>query len=113
MLQFYTKIIDEYVRFVNSTMKVFLPNEVTDPEPFQLVTAYQVYRYSRFCRKYKSEKCRYHFGKFFTENTIVATPFSSDLSDEMENSILSERERILSKVEEYIDKNLDQKSEIF
>ena len=33
----------------------------------------------------------------------------SDLSDEMKNSIVSERERILSKVKEYIDKDLDPK----
>ena len=33
----------------------------------------------------------------------------SDLSDKMKNSILSERKRILSKVKEYIDKNLDHK----
>ena len=34
---------------------------------------------------------------------------SRDLSDEMKNSILSAREKILSKVKEYIDKNLDPK----
>ena len=33
----------------------------------------------------------------------------SDLSDEMKNSIVSERERILSKVKECIDKDLDPK----
>ena len=33
----------------------------------------------------------------------------SDLSDEMKNSIVSERERILSKVKEYIDHDLDPK----
>ena len=90
-------------------MKAFVPNEITDPEIFQLVTTYQVHSHSRSCRKYKSGKFRYHFGKFFTENTIVATPLPSDLSDEMKNSILSERERILLKVKEYIDKNLDPK----
>ena len=79
-------------------MKVILPNELKDPEPFQLVTTYQVHSHSRSCRKYKSRKCRYHFRKIFTENTIIATPLPSDLSDEMKNSILSERERILSKM---------------
>ena len=90
-------------------MKAILPNEVKDPETFQLVTTYQVHSHSRSCRKYKTEKYRYHFGKFFTENTIIATPLPSDLSDEMKNSIVSERERILSKVKEYIDKDLDPK----
>ena len=45
----------------------------------------------------------------FSQKTIVATLLPSDLSDEMKNSILSEREKILSKVKEYIDKNLDPK----
>ena len=90
-------------------MKAILPNEVKDPETFQLVTTYQVHSHSRSCRKYKTGKYRYHFGKFFTENTIIATPLPSDLSDEMKNSIVSERERILSKVKEYIDKDLDPK----
>ena len=100
---------DEYVRFVDSIVKAFVPNEVTDPELFQLVTTYQVPSHSSSCCKYKSAKCRYHFGKFFTENTIVAPPLPSDISDEIKNSILSERERILLKVKEYIDKNLDPK----
>ena len=90
-------------------MKAILPNEVKDPKTFQLVTTYQVHSHSRSCRKYKTGKYRYHFGKFFTENTIFATPLPSDLSDEMKNSIVSERERILSKVKEYIDKDLDPK----
>ena len=101
--------IDEYVRFVDSVVKAIVPNEVKDPELSQLVTTYQVHSHSKSCRKYKSRKCRYHFGKFFTEKTIVATPLPSDLSDEMKKSILTERERILSKVKEYIDKNLDPK----
>ena len=37
-------------------------------------------------------------------------PLPSDLSHEMKSDILSEREKILSKVKEYIDKNLDQKN---
>ena len=101
--------IDEYVRFVDSIVKAIVPNEVKDPEIFQLVTTYQVHSHSRSCRKYKKGKSRYHFGKLFTENIIVASSLPSDLSDEMKNSILSEREKMLSKVKEYIDKNLDPK----
>ena len=67
--------------------------------------------HSRSCHKYKSGNCRYHFGNFFTEITNVATPLPSDLSQEMKNSILSEHERILSKVKVYIDKNLDPKKQ--
>ena len=34
---------DEYVRFVHSIVKAFVPNEDTEPELFQLVTTYQVH----------------------------------------------------------------------
>ena len=44
----------------------------------------------------------------FLQKTQLLLP-SSDLSDEMRNSFLIERERILSKVKEYIDKILDPK----
>ena len=44
----------------------------------------------------------------FLQKTLLLLP-SSDLSDEMRNSFLIERERILSKVKEYIDKILDPK----
>ena len=50
--------IDEYVRFVESIVKAFVPNEVTEPELFQLVATYQVHSHSSSCRKYKSGKCR-------------------------------------------------------
>ena len=67
--------INEYVRFADSIVKTFAPNEVTDPERFQLVTTYQVHSHSRFCPKYKKGKCRYHFGKF-SQKTQLLLPHS-------------------------------------
>ena len=49
----------------------------------------------------------------FSQKTQMLLPLPSDLSNKMENSILSERERILSKVKEYINKNLEPENEIF
>ena len=94
-------------------MKPFVPNKFADPKISQLVTTYQRYSHSRSFPNYKSGKFRWHFGKIFTESTIVSTLLPTDLSDEMKKSIISERERILSKVKKYIDKNLFQKYEIF
>ena len=50
--------IDEYVRFVESIVKAFVPNEVTESELFQLVATCQVHSHSRSCCKYKSGTCR-------------------------------------------------------
>ena len=49
----------------------------------------------------------------FSQKTQMLLPLPSDLSNKMENSVLSERERILSKVKEYINKNLEPENEIF
>ena len=46
----------------------------------------------------------------FLQKTQLLLP-SSDLSDEMRNSFLIERERILSKLKEYIDKILEPKKQ--
>ena len=44
---------------------------------------------------------------FFTDRTIIALPLLEDLPEDLKNSILNERERILKTVKQYIDSNLD------
>ena len=95
--------------FIDSIVKAYVPNQSEDPELFNLVTTYQLHSHSKSCRKYKNEKCSYHFGKFFTEQTIIALPLPEDLPENQRNAILNERERILSIVKQYIDSNLDPK----
>ena len=46
MLQLQKYNIDEYVIFVDSIVKAFVPSEVIEPVLFQLVTAYQADSYS-------------------------------------------------------------------
>ena len=58
--------VDEYRQFIKSIVKAFVPDVNENPEFFQFVTTYQVHFHSKSCRKYKNEKCRYQFGKFFT-----------------------------------------------
>ena len=72
-----------------------------------MVRTYEVNSHSTSCQKYKNEKCRYHFGKFLTERTIISLPSPSDLPEAEKNNILNEREYILSTVKQYIDNNLD------
>ena len=44
---------------------------------------------------------------FFTDRTIIALPLQEDLPEDLKNSILNERERILKTVKQYRDSNLD------
>ena len=83
-----------------------MPNPIENSELFYLVRTYQVHSHSKSCRKFKNERCRYHFGKFFTDHTIIGLPLLEDLPEDVRNSILNERERILTKVKQYIDSNL-------
>ena len=94
--------VDEYRQFTDSIVKAFVPDINVKPELFHLVTTYQVYSHSKSCRKYKNEKCRYHFGKSFTESTIITLSLQSDLPEAEKDNILNEREHILSTVENNI-----------
>lgn len=65
---------EEYITFVDGIIKCELPNKETNPDLYKLVSTYQTHSHSKSCRKYKKKKCRYSFGKFFTDHTIVAEP---------------------------------------
>ena len=98
--------IGECVAFIDSIVKSYVPDPIKNPDLFKLVTTYQVHPYSKSCREYK---CRYHFGKFFTDHTIISMPLDSNLPENVRNNILHERDRILENVKEYIDSNLNPK----
>ena len=46
---------------------------------FELVKTYQMHRRSKTCRKYRNEKRRFCFGKFFTNKTIISQPLADSV----------------------------------
>ena len=72
-----------------------------------MVRTYQIHSHSKSCRRYKNIDCRYSFGRFFTDRTIIADPLPDDMSGDEKESILQKRYAILNVVKEYIDTNLD------
>ena len=99
--------VDEYVSFVDKIVHPILPSKNTDPELHELENLYQLYRYSQTCRKYKNKLYRFHFGKSFSKQTIVAKPLPSDLTKNVKNLVLTKQEEILSKFKDYINVNLN------
>ena len=43
---------------------------------------FQFHRHSKTFRKYQNDKCRFNFGKFFTDRKIVAEPLPEDMPKE-------------------------------
>ncbi|XP_066925712.1 uncharacterized protein [Clytia hemisphaerica] len=98
---------DEYIMFIDKIIKVYLPSVEEDPELFNLVKTYQLHRHSKTCRKYKNTPCRFYFGKFFSEKTIVSEPLPQELPHEEREAILALRKEVLTKVRTYINENLN------
>ena len=54
--------------WADSVIRSDLPDPNNEPSLFELIKTYQIHRHSKICRKYRNEKCRFCFGKFFTSN---------------------------------------------
>ena len=101
---------DEYVAFIDNIIKCELPNPQERPQLFEIVRTYQKHSHSKSCRKYKNMECRYSFGKYFTDHTIIAHPLADKLSVEQKVSILQQRKIVLSTFKKYIDIHLKPKT---
>ena len=98
---------EEYIKFIDKLIRTDLPDPNEEPGLHKLVSDFQIHSHSNSCRKYKNIPCRFHFGRFFTNQIIVAEPLSENLSEMTRNRILKSRSKVLKKVKEYIDDNLD------
>ncbi len=94
---------DAYIDYIDQHLQAYLPDKETDPQLYDLVKTYQIHNHSKTCRKYKNVACRFNFGQFFTDKTIVAEPLAENMDDEIKSNILARRQEILSKVKRKID----------
>ena len=99
--------IEAYTEFVDKHVQAYLPNKDDDSKLHELVATYQKHTHSKTCRKYKNIPCRFSFGQFFTQKTLVAKPLLDDFSEEVKNSTLSRRADILRTVKTKINEILD------
>ena len=88
-------------------IKAFLP-PVENVNLHNLVKTYQTHSHSKSCRKYRKDKCRFNFGKFFSRDTLIAKPIDTSIhSEEEKNEILINRSVVLDKVETFINSFLN------
>ena len=78
-----------YIQFIEKTINTQLPDHLNDQEHFELVKTYQVHIHSRTCWKYNKNECRFSYGCYFTEKTIIAKPLDSKFSNEEKQEIVT------------------------
>ena len=99
----------EYIQFIDQIVKANIPDPEENHKLHKLVKTYQLHTHSKSCRKYKNVDCRYSFGKFFTDHTIVAEPLSEELPGDEKAPKLEWRKNLLEKVKTFIDSDLNPK----
>ena len=99
--------MEYFVRFIDMHVSAVLPDPVHSPTLNYLVKTYQIHAHSKTCRKYRNMSCRFNFGHFFTEKTIVAKPLSEDMDRDESYEILKQRDATLTKVKNFIDQYLN------
>ena len=92
----------DFIRFIDKHVSAVLPDPITFPVLHNLVKTYQTHTHSKTCRKYKNLACRFNFGHFFTEKTIVAEPLPTTMDKAEKDRVFKNRESILTKVKKFI-----------
>ena len=90
--------IEDFIRFIDKHVSAVLPDPVTCPVLHNLVKTYQTHTHSKTCRKYKNLACRFNFGYFFTEKTIVAEPLPTSMDK-------AEKKQSFQKQRTYLDQS--------
>ena len=97
----------DYIDFIEKTINAQFPNHLNDPELFELVKKYQIHAHTRTCWKYNKNGCRFSYGRYITEKTIIAKPLDSKLNNDEKQEVLAWRNTLLRQVTSYIDDNLN------
>lgn len=91
-----------YIDYIDQHIQAYMPSEEDDPELHNLVKTYQKHTHYRSCRKYENIQCRFNFGQFFTNTTIVAEPLSDDLDEAIKSDLQDKHKETLSLVKQQI-----------
>ena len=84
---------NSFVEYLNMYVSANLPNLVDEPELYKLVKSYQTHAHSKTCRKYKNLPCRFNFGEFFMDRTIIAKPLLCALEEKLKAQYFNKTKR--------------------
>ena len=82
--------VDKYTKWVDSIVKLDLPDSVNESILSELVKTYQIHHYLTTFRNYRNEKCRFYFEQL--ENSVPA---------DIKRAKMQYRKTILKKVKNY------------
>ena len=98
---------DYFVEFIDQHVQAYFPDPLSEPELHQLVKMYQTHAHSETCRRYKNLPCRFNFGHFFTNRTIVAKPLASHVNGKERCDTLALRKNLLMNIKTVINETLN------
>ena len=78
----------------------------------KLVSEVNIHGHTSSCRK-QNKSCRFNFPRFPCKRTLIASPLSSDLTDDEKEKKLSESKEILDKVKEKLELSNDEIEKLF
>ena len=92
---------------MDGIIRADLPSSNNEPELYDLVKNCQIHHHSKTCHKCKNQKCRFNFGKCFTDHTIVAETLPSEMPLEEKTAIMNKRKVLLQNIKHYTDTELN------
>ena len=99
----------EYIQHIDKVISVNFPRANENSDLADLVKKFQVHSHSKTCRKYNKNECRFGFGKMFCKRTILSEPLSECISEVEKHDIITSRNNIINKVQDYINTSLHPK----
>ena len=93
---------------MDSVISLRLTDPTKNPKLFEFVKTYQQHKHSKIFRKYKNTACRFHVDRYVGGKSIIAKSLPVSLKEEEKADIMTSRDMTLTKVKEYIDREVDQ-----
>ena len=87
-----------YTESLNVIIGADPPEEDKEQELFDVRKNFQTYRHTNTYHKFKNKRCRFHYGRYLTDRTVIAEPLASNTAVDVKVILVEKRNRVLDKV---------------